>query len=218
MATVISTLEDAERTFRDAGMFALALNDALLFLGRLGVGTSEESRYVAGEEVNVISYPCDGRDGEDIPIMDPGFVENAEGQWRFRNDPPMLIGGMNPYVVRHPADSLDSAIEVAWAYYCGEPVLLDGWIIPIHRHPAWSIDAIRSAWTHQTVITATEWENRLKSDLAALDRHNCKSDPEPNVNPFVFYQLSSRTPQSQAMYLRMDCGEVCRVAPGNDGS
>lgn len=197
-------------------MFALVLHDALLFLGRLGVGTTVDSRYAADKEINVVNYPCDGRDGENISIADPGFVENVEGQWRFRNDPPMLIGGINPYVVRHPSDSLDSAIEAAWAYYFGEPEELDGWIIPIHRHPAWSIEAIRSAWARKSVLTAKEWENRLRNDLAALDRHNCESDPEPNVNPFVFYQLSSHTPQRYSMHLRMDCGEVCRVGPGNE--
>ncbi|HQU42630.1 MAG TPA: hypothetical protein PK867_07445 [Pirellulales bacterium] len=71
MATAISTLEDAEKTFRDAGMFALVLQDTLLFLGRASTEMEQGSISVDGEEVSVISYPHDGRGGEEILIEDP---------------------------------------------------------------------------------------------------------------------------------------------------
>lgn len=211
MATAISTLEDAEKRFRGAGMFALLLRDTLLFLGRLSNETRPGSISVDGEEINIISYPRDGRSGEDLFIEDPGFVEVVDDQWRFRNDPPAIFGGINPFAVRHPTESLDSAIDVAWNYYFGDPVVLDGWIIPIHRHPAWDIDAIRAAWKRQRVLTVQEWNERLNEDLAALQRHNRSADPEPNVNPFAFLELKPVQPQRFAMYLRMDCGDVWRV-------
>ncbi|HVA46524.1 MAG TPA: hypothetical protein VNH11_09130 [Pirellulales bacterium] len=211
MATAVSTLEDAEKMFRDVGMFALVLQETLLFLGHLSNDTKAESISVNGQQINVICYPCDGRQGEDVLIADPSFVENVDGQWQFRNDPPAIFGGINPYAVRHPTDSLDSAIEVAWNYYFGEPVVLEGWIIPIHRHPAWDVNAIRAAWERQTALTADEWKKRLNEDLAALQRHDRASDPEPNFNPFAFYHLTSPLAQRHGMHLRMDCGEVCRV-------
>lgn len=211
MATAISTLEDAERMFRDAGMFALVLQDVLLFVGRFSNQTTVGCIGANGDEVSVISYPCDGRAGEDVFIEDPGFVESVDGPWRFRNDPPAIFGGINPYAVRHPCDSLDSAIEVAWNYYFGVPLVLDGWIIPLHRHPAWDIDRIRAAWERQTILNADEWTTKLKEDLTSLQRHDPASDPEPNFNPYAFYQLKSAEPQRFAMFLRMDCGEVCRI-------
>jgi hypothetical protein len=211
MATAISTLEDAEKTFRSAGMFALVLQETLLFLGRVSNETIAESGSSHGEEVNVISYPSDGRHGEEILIADPGFVENVEGQWCFRNDPPAIFGGINPYAVWHPTDSVDATIAVAWDYYFGASVVLDDWIIPIHRHPAWDLDAIHAAWRRPTVLTVEEWKRRLNDNLAALERHDSGLDPEPNVNHFAFYQLRSARPQQCAMHLRMDCGEVCRV-------
>lgn len=192
-------------------MFALVLHDSLLFLGRLGAESIEESLTIDGEQVNVIRYPSDGRTGEDVSIADPAFVEYAESQWSFRNDPPVVFGGMNPSAVRHTTDSLDSTIEVAWNYYFGGPLLLDGWIIPLHRHPAWNSEAIRAAWRRQTVLTAKEWGDRVKKDLAALERHEWRSDREPNVNPFAFCQLASTAPQTFSIFLRMDCREVCRV-------
>jgi hypothetical protein len=211
MATAISTLEDAEKTFRDAGMFALVLQERLLFLARMSNKTESGSISIDGTEVSVIQYPCDGLNGDEIFLEDPGFVECIGGEWRFRNVPPAIFGGVNPYAVRHPADSPDSAIDVAWTYYFGQPVVLDGWIIPIHRHPAWDINAIRAAWAQPTVMTTDEWAKRLKADLAALQHHNCESDPEPNANPFAFCQLQSTRSHRFAMQLRMDCREVCKI-------